>query len=158
MRRLHHLAVITMALAGVVALADESPNKDKKADPPANKDDIKPFREYSRCEVGNFDGKKFTFNLLGAGGKKIPLTLDLADSVKVRISKAALGKVYDDKGNLRDRTEAELKEMKAPDWEYLAELEQVRPGQLVRVFVGKRSAKDAPPLVTAIYIVGQKVP
>jgi hypothetical protein len=60
------------------------------------------------------------------------------DNMKVRIKDAPTE--YDDKGNPKKHTKAELKELKGPDPSlpgYTAEFEQVKVGQLIQVYLPK---------------------
>jgi hypothetical protein len=70
--------------------------------------------------------------------------LDMLDNVAVR--KTFLGTEYDDMGNPKQYTKAQLAELKGKDTTkpgYTAKFEDVQPGQEVVVFLGKPSSKKS---------------
>jgi hypothetical protein len=74
------------------------------------------------------------------------IDFDVDEKLKVRIVQPATE--YDDKGKPKTYTKAELKALKGPDTTlpgYMAEYEQLRAGQIVKVFVAKQKQEKTKP-------------
>lgn len=81
---------------------------------------------------------------------------ETAESVVVRVAQPPTA--FDEKGRPKRYTAKELAEFKGPDKKmpgYNADLESVKPGQYVQLFLAKKKSapKNDPPLVTLIFIV-----
>jgi hypothetical protein len=74
--------------------------------------------------------------------KSVEFQLPIVANVKV--AKAKLDVEYDDKGKIKEPTAEELKKKKSPDMPgYKATFEDVQPGELVTVYLGKSKAEEA---------------
>lgn len=81
--------------------------------------------------------------------KKQDYEIETDDNTKVRFLQPPLA--FDEKGNPKKYTDAELKELKGADAKlpgYQGSFDQLRPGHVVRIAVGKKTATKAAPKET----------
>jgi hypothetical protein len=143
---------------------DSKDSKDTK-----KKDDPNKMIQVGRAVEGtlvNTDNGKVKVRtkrpVFNPGSKKyeardVELEFELGDKVSVRLE--ALPVAFDDKGRKKQYSKDELAELKGPDktaFGYTGTMDQLKPQQYVRVFMGKpkSAAKADPPRVFMIHIAG----
>jgi hypothetical protein len=149
-----------------------------KAKPAAEKKDVKdkvaskeklvPVAEYAAriARLPGEEGSQLSFEV-PVGNRWERTQMPLGDDVKVRVMD--LPPVYDDKGKLRAPTSKEKQDARGPDRKlpgYTGSLEDLKPGQYVRLTVVKRAGykpakgvKDVPPeyqpFINVIVVLGE---
>jgi hypothetical protein len=157
---------------------DKKDPKDKSKDKPAERKSAKdkaapkekliPVAEYAAriTRLPGEEGSSLSFEV-PVGNRWERTQLPLGDDVKVRVME--LPPVYDDKGKLRAPTSKERQDARGPDRKlpgYAASLEDLKPGQYVRLTVVKRAGykpakgvKDVPPeyqpFINVIVVLGE---
>src|SRR5579859_829225 len=135
--------------------ASDEKKSDKKAEP--KKSEYVAFGRAFIAVVTSLDDKTVKmvgrFPVRGAVQER-ELEYDLADDAKIRIE--VLPPKVDDDGKKVKRTAEELKELKGKGdlWGYTGSAENLQPGRIVRVFLGKKRGadKEDPPLITQIQV------
>jgi hypothetical protein len=146
---------------------DEPKKGDKKKGDTKKEEDedaLVPLPGYTECKLVKAEGGKLTVTVkrrVFEGGKPqikdVNVDLELADKVMVRVEKPPFA--FDDKGQVKKYTKDELDAMKGEnkkEFGYTAEIDILKGGHILRVFMGrpKSAPKTDPPQIIKIYVAG----